>query len=564
MGINKKIKRLLAVPVAIIVMMLAWGFINYLNTKSPDDSGNLAGAEAVAGTAGNVSGYAWSENIGWISFECKGLCNPPVASGAQIYDVTSGSTEKPKFTTVTLDPLDVQVGGVQVVTAEVKDVDGNPITSVTGSFLTDIQTTGPVSFSLISGTNIEGTWQGSWTMPNDTYCYNYGADITATSASGSNTVELRFDTDVSSCEDVDYGVYYGVNVDSLTGAFSGYAWSENIGWIKFDPAGPYPGAPSSSATLNLSTNEVSGWARACAGAVNPDCTGGTNPDSGGWDGWIKMRGTVPNYGVSLNPGTKEFSGFAWGSDVIGWISFNCADLGACGSSNYKVIGDIGGVPSASGLSVSIGDYCTVPSHFFSWTFLDPEDGVSQASYALEADNNSDFSSPEVSSSGGSGTAYTAIVAVNSGANQLGYNTSYSWRVKVFDSDGADSGWVNGTDFVTEPHLYPDSGLTFSPSVPSQDEEITFMENTTCYEANNNAIPCPVSTTTINYSWDFDFETPPFSEDATGQVAATAYSDTATHTVALDVTDQDANTCRGTQDISLQSPLPEFKETAPSN
>jgi hypothetical protein len=359
-------------------------------------------------------------------------------------------------------------------------------------------------------------------------------------------------------------VDYGVNVDSLTGDFSGYAWSENIGWIKFDPAGPYPGAPSSSATLNLSTNEVSGWARACAGAVNPDCTGGTNPDSGGWDGWIKMRGTVPNYGVSLNPGTKEFLGFAWGSDVIGWISFNCADLGACGSSNYKVIGDIGGVPSASGLSVSIGDYCTVPSHFFSWTFLDPEDGVSQASYALEADNNSDFSSPEVSSSGGSGTAYTAIVAVNSGANQFGYNTSYSWRVKVFDSDGADSGWVNGTDFVTEPHLYPDSGLTFSPSIPSQDEEITFMENTTCYEANNNAIPCPVSTTTINYSWDFDFETPPFSEDATGQVAATAYSDTATHTVALDVTDQDANTCRGTQDISLQSPLPEFKETAPSN
>jgi len=560
MGINKKFKGLSAVPAAIIVMMLAWGFINYLDTKSPDNSGNLAGVEAVAATADNVSGYAWSENIGWISFNCI-ACDPP-ASGAQTYDVTSDSTVNPKFTTVTLDPLDVQIGGVQVVTAGVTGVDGDPVTSVTGSFLTDNQTTGPVSFSLISGTNIEGTWQGSWTM-NDTYCYNYGADITATSSSGSTrTLELRFEANGPSCESFD--VDYGVNVDG-SGAFSGYAWSENIGWIKFDPEGPYPLEGSSySAELNLATNEASGWARACAGAANSDCTGGTNPDSGGWDGWINMRGTSPDYGVSWNPGTKEFSGFAWGSDVVGWISFNCADLGVCGSSNYKVVRDMGGAPSASGLSVSTGDYCTAPSHVFSWTFSDPEDGSTQTSYELQVDNNNDFSSPEVSSSGGGGTAYSAIVAVSPGANQLGYNTNYSWRVKVFDSNGVDSGWVDGASVTTEQHLYPDSGFIFNPGAPSQGEEITFTENTTCYDTNNNAIPCPVSTTTVHYRWDFDYESMPFTEDATSRVVSATYSDTALHTVALDVTDQDTNTCRGTQDISLQSPLPEFREIAPSN
>lgn len=66
-------------------------------------------------------------------------------------------------------------------------------------------------------------------------------------------------------------------------SFSGYAWSPNIGWIKF---------------RNTEANE-------------------------------------PIYGVCEDT-NKEIRGFAW-NDAIGYISFNCADLGVCGSSNYKVI-----------------------------------------------------------------------------------------------------------------------------------------------------------------------------------------------------------------------------------
>jgi hypothetical protein len=403
-----------------------------------------AGVEA--GTAQNVSGYAWSENIGWISFNCT-------------------------------NDHDENTAGVQTCTA-----------------------------------------MG-------------GAD-------------------------------YGVNIDNLTGAFFGFAWSSNIGWIKFNPAGPYPEAPLSPATLDFATNQVSGWARACAGAANPDCTGGTNPDAGGWDGWIKMRGVSANYGVSWNSSTKEFTGFAWGSDVIGWLSVNCSDLGVCGTSNYKVTADINTPPSASGLSILVGDYCAVPSHVLSWIFSDPEDGSTQTSYELQADNNADFLSPEVSVSGGSGTSYTVIVAVSPGANQLAYNTTYNWRVKVFDSDGADSGWVNGTSFGTKQHLYPDSNFTFSPTVPSQGEKITFTQASTCYSITNSAISCPAVAT--NYSWDFDYETPPFTQDAIGQTATTTYSNTSVHTVALDTADADANTCRGTQNVTPKRPLPKFKETAPSS
>jgi hypothetical protein len=51
----------------------------------------------------------------------------------------------------------------------------------------------------------------------------------------------------------------------------------------------------------------SGWLRALS----------TN---GGWDGFLSLSG--PGYGVVANNGT--LSGFAWGSDVVGWVDFSGA------------------------------------------------------------------------------------------------------------------------------------------------------------------------------------------------------------------------------------------------
>lgn len=113
-----------------------------------------------------------------------------------------------------------------------------------------------------------------------------------------------------------------VNVDSVTGAITGYAWSENVGWVNFSPSSGYPEAPMHGAQLDPATGVVTGWIRACSGSVNGDCTGGDRSD--GWDGWIKMAGTAANtgtYGVSYSTTTNKFSGYAWGSDVVGWIAF---------------------------------------------------------------------------------------------------------------------------------------------------------------------------------------------------------------------------------------------------
>jgi hypothetical protein len=119
----------------------------------------------------------------------------------------------------------------------------------------------------------------------------------------------------------------GVFLDDSTGNFSGYAWSENIGWVDFGPSAGFPAAPNYGAKADLTTGKVTGWAKAVEGG---------SAQSGGWDGWIKMSGSVPDYGVSIDlVGTGNFSGWAWASDVVGWIAFS-GDTSGAGGGDYKV------------------------------------------------------------------------------------------------------------------------------------------------------------------------------------------------------------------------------------
>lgn len=132
---------------------------------------------------------------------------------------------------------------------------------------------------------------------------------------------------------------YSVKADTVTGDFSGSAWSENLGWVSFDrtatnnpPSAPFNGGSGAIASLDLTTGKVTGWARALAGCENTpgvpvtSCTGsGAGAASLGWDGWIRLSDDADtnwvNKGISVALTTGQFSGFAWGSDVVGWIDF---------------------------------------------------------------------------------------------------------------------------------------------------------------------------------------------------------------------------------------------------
>jgi hypothetical protein len=155
----------------------------------------------------------------------------------------------------------------------------------------------------------------------------------------------------------------------------GYAWSSNIGWIKFDPdigksshpeLNDFPSASDNyAATLKVEDSKVTGWARACAVFENDAiCEGPLKADKyrGGWDGWIKLSGeTADNstYGgdMSYLVGAADPQGFdngakSWGGPVVGWIDW-CNLTGGTGETNADYCADFEGVQATCSLGVNI-------------------------------------------------------------------------------------------------------------------------------------------------------------------------------------------------------------------
>jgi hypothetical protein len=114
----------------------------------------------------------------------------------------------------------------------------------------------------------------------------------------------------------------------------GWAWSSNLGWIKFGGLSGFPAGGSTAGNAQISGGNLIGWARACGATVksgdsasNPvfagDCsTMTTRP--GGWDGWIELTGSTAttSHSVVYNSAAGTLTGYAWGSENIGWLSFN--------------------------------------------------------------------------------------------------------------------------------------------------------------------------------------------------------------------------------------------------
>jgi hypothetical protein len=115
------------------------------------------------------------------------------------------------------------------------------------------------------------------------------------------------------------GTGWGVYLSPSDGtSLLGYAWSSSIGWLQFG-ATSCGSAASVSGTKPLVT--LTGWAKAVSAG-------------GGWDGCIKLSNVgTPSYGVSINSYSQVsqgglLEGYAWGSDVIGWLRFDPAPGGA--------------------------------------------------------------------------------------------------------------------------------------------------------------------------------------------------------------------------------------------
>jgi hypothetical protein len=124
------------------------------------------------------------------------------------------------------------------------------------------------------------------------------------------------------------GPGYGVVINSDK-SLSGYAWGDNIGWVSFN-AGDV-GSCGAGPSYNPGSQGLSGWAR----ALN---TGG--------DGCISLSGS--GYGVVLN-GQHTY---AWGSDTVGWLDFASA-VNPCPNGN----GQAGSCTSCNSGYVLQGGVC---------------------------------------------------------------------------------------------------------------------------------------------------------------------------------------------------------------
>lgn len=144
---------------------------------------------------------------------------------------------------------------------------------------------------------------------------------------------------MNDCEDPDNGATcsggsYGVNIPATNGPITGYAWSSNIGWITFNSAGcPLSGCtPGARITWNGDgTGTISGWARACS-VFASGCSGEVKGSAylGTWDGFIALdAASAGTSGWGLTVGQDDsIGGYAWGSNVIGWIKSINATIGS--------------------------------------------------------------------------------------------------------------------------------------------------------------------------------------------------------------------------------------------
>ena len=213
-------------------------------------------------------------------------------------------------------------------------------------------------------------------------------------------------------------------------------------------------------------------------------------------------------------------------------------------------------PSASGssgLSANQPNYCTAgPAATFNWSFSDPDLGDTQSAYQVQADNNSDFSSPEVDSN----KALSTSNAYASGSGKLAYNATYYWRVKVWDNHDLASSWMNGSALATPKHIYPTVNFQAFPANPSVNETVQFTDLTT-----GGAI--------INgWNWNIPDATYKSGSNANSQNPTVEFTSTGTKIILLTARDADNYQCSNTdtgssqQNIRVNLPLPGWKEVAP--
>lgn len=219
---------------------------------------------------------------------------------------------------------------------------------------------------------------------------------------------------------------------------------------------------------------------------------------------------------------------------------------------------VNGLPSATSVNVAEPDYCSSgPAAFVNWTYSDPE-GTPQSAYQVQIDNQPSFVSPEIDSGKvlSSGTSYFATPLV--------FNTTYKARVRVWDALDAPSAWQEQTScsgpgclpsnqWKTPKHAYPAVDFTWLPLLaPAANQLIQFSDLTTFFDVGGVGAR----------AWSWLFNAPSPTPSSTVQNPTHTYTVVGSYNVTETVTDKDGYVCARTKPLSVQRPIPIWKEVSP--
>lgn len=347
-----------------------------------------------------------------------------------------------------------------------------------------------------------------------------------------NTGWLSFNcTNTSSCSTADYGVKVAAD-----GLMSGFAWSDAVGWVSFNSS-DLTACPSGTceARMNPDNGQVSGWAKALGA-------------SGGWDGWISLRGT--NYGVSVTG--CRWQNYAWGSNVMGWLRFRDGTYGVTGR-GYACRPE---PPSVSALAPQApGDYCAYPLGWtLSWDYSDPNNDPPgndpQSAYQVVITDAGSGSTVK-----DSGRVSSASTSYAPPAGSLSFNKKYNWQVTVWDTTNL-SASAAGASFTTMAHSAPSAVIDmFPPMRPAIDEQVTLKSASTFGEgASEKSVSWTITPNSDMTILAGGLNTPQM---------VVKFSTQGSRTIALTVTDTDDLVCSTSLNLSAGRTIPRLKEIKPN-
>ncbi|MEA2092614.1 MAG: LamG-like jellyroll fold domain-containing protein [Patescibacteria group bacterium] len=125
-----------------------------------------------------------------------------------------------------------------------------------------------------------------------------------------------------SCENEGGDVDYALDIDAGTGLVSGYAWSEVVGWISFEQS-DLTDCPEGTCEARKVDGVLTGWAK----VIDTDEEGIYYGD---YDEWVSLSGTADDateYGVEVDDMENITGGYAWGDQTLGWVEFGYSGSG---------------------------------------------------------------------------------------------------------------------------------------------------------------------------------------------------------------------------------------------